>query len=165
METLQHFLIFLIQFTFFSGISAVTIAFVNYVTSPQLIADDLIFGEDAVAAVEAATPVVRTVETSNDNETTIIVDRVSTALSDQEITKPETESELLCMEDEAIEQTVRQYQNIEPANLSQIESNDLLAKTLGIKQKVNSKDAPKSWLIKQIEQKLKEQPDITEVVL
>jgi hypothetical protein len=109
-------------------------------------------------------------------------------LENETIVKGSTQSasaiELLCIDDESIEDRdnsniidvvesnlAPQVVHIEAADLTCIELSTItlrqarkIAKQLGIKQKVNGKDVPKDWLVKQIEQKLPEKPDSNKII-
>jgi hypothetical protein len=187
MQTFQHLLIFLFQFTVFSSIAVITVSFVNYVSWSV-----------REATAEVASP--DRVTNPNLNISSIVVDRASAALRDakgtlcarilenETIVEGSTQSasaiELLCIDDESIEDRdnsdiidvvesnlAPQVVHIEAADLTCIELSTItlrqarkIAKKLGIKQKVNGKDAPKDWLVKQIEQKLPEKPDSNKII-
>jgi hypothetical protein len=180
MQTLQHLLIFVFQFTVFSSIAVITVSFVNYVS----------WSGEATSAVT----------NPNLNISSIVVDRASAALCDakgtlcarilenETIVEGSTQSasaiELLCIDNESIgdrdnsdiidvveSNLAPQVVHIEAADLTCIELSTItlrqarkIAKQLGIKQKVNGKDAPKDWLVKQIEQKLPEKPDSNKII-
>jgi hypothetical protein len=159
MQTLQHLLIFLLQFTVFSSIAVIVVSFVNYVS----------WSGEATSAVT----------NPNLNISSIVVDRASAALCDAK-----GAIELLCIDNESIgdrdnsdiidvveSNLAPQVVHIEAADLTCIELSTItlrqarkIAKKLGIKQKVNGKDAPKDWLVKQIEQKLPEKLNSNKII-
>jgi hypothetical protein len=167
MQTLQHLLIFLLQFTVFSSIAVIVVSFVNYVSWSV---------REATSAVASPDRITN----PNLNISSIVVDRASAALCDAK-----GAIELLCIDNESIgdrdnsdiidvveSNLAPQVVHIEAADLTCIELSTItlrqarkIAKKLGIKQKVNGKDAPKDWLVKQIEQKLPEKPNSNKIIL